>query len=71
MWVMSNALRTLTENKHEPLLARLMKWRLVSPAEEAEKAGDASACKRSCRQPLHELVQTCVELVHAAKSSGR
>ena len=53
---MSKTLRTSTENKHEPLLARLMKWRPVSPVEEAEKAGDASARKRSCRQPLDELV---------------
>ena len=40
---MSKTLRTSTENKHEPLLARFMKWRPVSPVEEAEKTGDASA----------------------------
>ena len=53
---MSRTLRTSTENKHEPLLARLMKWGPVSPREEAEKAGDAPARKRSCRQPIDELV---------------
>jgi hypothetical protein len=53
---MSRTLRTSTENKHEPLLARLIKWRPVSRTEEAEKATDAPARKRSCRQPLDELV---------------
>jgi hypothetical protein len=33
---MSKTLRTSTENKHDPLLARLMRWRPVSLSEQAK-----------------------------------
>jgi hypothetical protein len=52
---MSKTLRTSTESKHEPLLARLMRWRPVSLSEQAEKLNDGHGVKRDARQPFHQL----------------
>ena len=69
---MSTTLRTSTENKHEPLLARLMKWRPVSPAEEAEKQVTLLLANAVAGSPsTNWCSQTCVELVHAAKRGAK
>jgi hypothetical protein len=52
---MSKILRTSTESKHEPLLARLMKWRPVSSSEQAERLTDCPGAKREAKQPFHQL----------------
>ena len=52
---MKNTVRTSTESKHEPLLARLMRLRPVSLSEQAEKRIDSPGVKRDARQPFHQL----------------
>ncbi len=52
---MSKPFRTLTESKHELLLARLMKWRPVSIPEEPEKQTEGSGVQRSARRPFDQL----------------
>jgi len=52
---MSKILRTSTESKQEPLLARLMKWRPVYSSEQAERLNDGPGVKRDARQPFHQL----------------
>ena len=52
---MSRTLRTSTEIKHEPLLARLMKWRPVSSSEQAERLTDSPGVKREAKPPFHQL----------------
>jgi hypothetical protein len=52
---MSKTLRTFTESKHEPLLARLMKWRPVLTSEEPGKHTDSSGVQRTARQPFDQL----------------
>jgi hypothetical protein len=46
---------TSTKSKHEPLLARLMRWRPVSLSEQGEKLNDGHGVKRDARQPFHQL----------------
>jgi hypothetical protein len=52
---MRNTLRTSTESKHEPLLARLMRLRPVSLSGQAEKRNDCPGVKHDARQPFHQL----------------
>jgi hypothetical protein len=52
---MSKTLHTLAESKHEPLLARLMKWRPVSISEEPGKHTECSGVQRTARQPFDQL----------------
>jgi hypothetical protein len=52
---MSNTLRTSTESKHDPLLARLMRWRPVSLSKQAKNGMLALVLRAMREQPFHQL----------------
>jgi hypothetical protein len=70
---MGKTLRNSTESKHEPLLARLMKWRPMSLSEQAERLNDGPGVKRDARQPFSSLKRyspTFASLRHRAAGVG-
>jgi len=68
---MSKTLRTSTENKHEPLLARLMNGVQSRRQRRRKKQVTLLLANAVAGSPsTNWCSQTCVELVHAAKRSA-